>query len=274
MIRIYKSQADQNRFVQLFLNELNVAIGFTTMLGLPIFFYSPFDYNIKILLIGLIGGIFGWLFYQRIDGKPLTSLIYSSIKYLLSPKQYFQTEISNMSDFYHNIQDNIVYTTDQIIAVIQIFPVDISILNEQEKTSFKARMGTFLHTLGDDGSIQMRVVNRLATTSDYKDHFDNLLNQSRESNANPKVMKLVTDYIENMKHKIQTQNVPFKDYFLIIPQKTGSKPNPEILKKYQQDHERLIANLKQVLESNQIICQRLNKKDLTSFYSQTISNYN
>ena len=273
MIRIYKSQADQNRFLQLFLSELNLTVGFTILFGLPIALYTPIDFQIKVLFIGVIGGIFSWLFYQRIDGKPLTSLIFSAFNFFLSKKQYDQTDLSNMSDFYHNIQDNIVFTTNQAIAVIQIFPVDVSILNEQEKTSFKQRMGTFLHTLGDNGSIQMRVVNRLANTTDYKEHFDHLLNQSRQSNANPKVVKLVNEYIENMKHKIETENVPFKDYFLIIPQKVGYKPSPTLLKEYLLELERLIANLTGVLSNNEIECVRMTGVHLENFYADTIANY-
>ena len=274
MIRVHKSQADQNRFIQLFLNEFNLTCGFSIIFGLPILFYAPLPIQAKTVIIAMIVVGFGLIFYQKIDGKPLTQTVFSGLKFIFSKKKYTRTELSNMSNFYYSIKNNLVFTTTSALAVIQILPIDVSILNDQSKEGFKKYMASFLHTLGDNEMIQIRIVNRLATTTDYKAHFDNLLNDSRNNNANPTVIKMVNDYIANLTHKIETQNVPFKDYYLIIPQWIGGNPSPDSLKEYLKNHERKVDNLCDILNKNQMDTIRLSNNELQHFYQESITNYN
>jgi hypothetical protein len=274
MIRVHKSKADQNKFLQLFLNEFNLTIAFSIITGLPILFFAPIPIQAKSIIIAMVTVTFGLIFYQKIDGKPLTQFAFSGLKYIFSSKQYSKSQLANMSNFYYSIKNDLVFTTSTALAVIQILPIDISILNEQGKEGFKKYMASFLHTLGDNDTIQIRIVNRLATTADYKAHFDNLLNNSRQNNANPTVIKMVNNYITHLTDKIETQNVPFKDYYLIIPTWIGSKPNPDTLKEYLKSHERTVANLCDILNKNQMETIRLENHQLEQFYKESIVNYN
>lgn len=274
MIRVHKSNADQNKFIQLFLNELNLTVGFSIIVGLPIILYTPLPIQAKSLILAMIVVGFGLIFYQKIDGKPLTQVMFSGIQFIFSPKKYSQSQLSKMSELYYSIKNNHVFTTNQVLTVIQIFPIDISILNAQNKESFKKYMASFLHSIPDNNSIQIRIVNRLATTSDYKPHFDNLLNNSRQTNANSTVVKLINDYINNLTNKINLQNVPFKDYYLIIPEWIGTKTTPETLKSYLKTHEQKVNNLCDILNKNQMETKRLQNQELKQFYSESIANYN
>ena len=273
MIRVHKSQADQNRFFQLFLSELNLTIGFSIVFGLPIMFWVPIPIQVKSVLLSMIAVALDLIFYQKIDNKPLTQVVLSGIKFIFSQKKYTQNQLITMSNFYYSIQNNVVFTSHSALAIIQILPIDVSILNQQNKEGFKKYMASFLHSLGDNDMIQIRIVNRIATRTDYKPHFDNLLNNSRKNNANSTVIKMVNNYIANLTNKIETQNVPFKDYFLVIPQWIGTKPNPTILKEYLKDHERKVFNLCQILNKNQMTTIRLENLQLKQFYQQTIVNY-
>jgi hypothetical protein len=265
MVKIYKTKAGQNRFIQIFFSEINVSVGLGLILGSPLYFLD-FDWITKITILGLIMVTTGAVLFHKVDKKPLYSFLIPFFQYLFSPKKYTSKSISTMSQFYYKIHDNLVYTNDQILKVFQIFPIDISILNEQDKQTFKNQLGVFLHAIGDNNSIQLKVVNRHATTSDYQGHFDELLTGARNSNASPRVIELQTEYIQNLKDKINYEAVPFKDYFLIIPQKMTKKPTSSLLETYHKELVRKANNLKEILSDSGVELIQLTGDELKQFY--------
>jgi hypothetical protein len=265
MIKIYKTKAGQNRFIQIFFTEINVSVLVGLLLGTPLFFIN-IDWITKITILGLIMIVAGSVLFHKVDKKPLYTFLIPFSQFLFSQKKYTSKNISKMSQFYYKIHDNIVYTNDQILKVFQIYPIDISILNENDKQTFKNQLGVFLHAIGDNNSIQLKVVNRHATKADYQGHFDELQKQARSSNASKQVIKLQTEYIQNLTNKIIYEAVPFKDYFLIIPQKIAKKPAPSLLETYHKELIRKANNLKEILSSSGVELVQLTGEDLKHFY--------
>lgn len=264
MVKIYKTKAGQNRFVQLFFTELNVSVVVGLVLGFPLFFVD-LDWITKITIFCFIMVVMGSVLFQKIDRRPLYTFILPFFKFLFSPKKYTAKHPS-MSQFYYKVHKNIVYTNDQILQVFQIFPIDISILNEHDKQTFKKQLGVFLHAIGDNNSIQLKVVNRHATTADYQAHFDQLLLEARNSNANKQVIKLQIEYIQNLTNKILYEAVPFKDYFLIVPQKISKKPNVSLLRTYHGELFRKANNLRSILLDSGVQLVALQEEELRQFY--------
>lgn len=271
-MKIYKSNANQNRIAQLFLTNQNLTIGFSILVGIPIFFMTRWPQEIKIFLISVIFTLFGAYFNLKIHNKSISALILPYLTFSNSQKKYTTKEISKMSNFYYSIKDNIVFTTDQAIIAVQVFPPDVSILNESEKQIFKNKLASLLHSL-DESSIQLKVINRLATITDYQSHIDHLVTQNIMTNASEQVMTITKGYVEDLKQKIKTEPVPFKDYFLIIPQKIGKTPSPQSLKEYLSILEDKTQNLLEMLASNQIYPKRLIKDELAEFYSNSVQNF-
>jgi hypothetical protein len=265
MVKIYKTKAGQNRFVQIFFSELNVSVAVGILLAIPLYFID-LGWEIKLGLL-LVLMILAWsILFHKINKKPLYTLILPAFKFIFSQKRYTSKHLATMSQFYYCIKDNFVFTNDQILKVFQIHPVDISLLNEQEKQTFKNQLGVFLHSIGDDNSIQLKVVNRLAVVKDYEDHFENLRSQARSTNASGQVIKLQNEYIKNLSNKITNEAVPFKDYYIIIPQKTTKNPKPELLESYKKDLVRKVNNLCNLLTHSGIEVVELTEKTLENFY--------
>jgi hypothetical protein len=167
----------------------------------------------------------------------------------------------------------LVFTKDQIIAVVQIIPIDVSILSEQKQEEFKRNMAKFLHAIGDHKSIQLKVVNRLATPKDYSNHFNDLITEAREKQASKMVTSLIDEYISNLKFKVNNEKVPFKDYFLLVPMWIGSKPTPKILAYYTKELHRKVHNLTNILSQNEIQTIRLSGADLKTFMDREIKRF-
>lgn len=279
MIRVYKTKAGQNRFVQLFFSKLNVAIGISVLLSAPIGF-SDLDFNLKLILIFLIFGIVFTIATLSIDGQPFVKVVQSWITFTLSPKQYNQSTLARMSQYYYSIKvdkngnnSNLVFTKDQILAIVQIIPIDVSILSEQKREEFKRNMAKFLHAIGDHKSIQLKVVNRLATPKDYSDHFNDLITEAREKQASKMVTNLIDEYIANLKYKVNNQKVPFKDYFLLVPMWIGNNPKPDILANYTKELGRKVHNLISILAQNEIQTIRLSGVELKTFMELEIKRF-
>ena len=272
MIRVYKTKAGQNRFIQLFFSKLNVAIGISVLISLPIAF-SDLDFNLKVIFVLIIFAIVFTIATLSIDGQPFVKIVQSWLTFTLSPKKYNQSTLSHMSQYYYSIKDNLVFTKDQIIAVVQIIPIDVSILNEQKKEDFKRNMAKFLHAIGDHKSIQLKVVNRLATPKDYSNHFNDLITEARNKQASKMVTSLIDEYITNLKYKVNNEKVPFKDYFLLVPMWIGSKPSFEILSNYTKELDRKVYNLRNILNQNEIRTIQLSGAGLKSFMESEIKRF-
>ena len=272
MIRIYKTKAGQNRFRQLFFSKINVVIGISVLLCIPIGF-SSLDFNLKIIFVLLIFTVVFTIAALEIDGQPFVKVIQSGFVFNLSPKKYNQSTLAHMSDYYYSIKDNLVFTKDQILAVVQIIPIDVSILNEQKQEEFKRNMAKFLHAIGDHKSIQLKVVNRLATPKDYSNHFNDLITEARHKQASKMVTSLIDEYIANLKNKVNHEKVPFKDYFLIAPFWIGSKPRPDVLANYTKELDRKVHNLTNILTQNEIQTVRLNGAELKTFMDTQIKRF-
>ena len=279
MIRVYKTKAGQNRFIQLFFSKLNVAIGISVLLSTPIGF-SDLDFNLKVIFVLIIFAIVFTIATLSIDGQPFVKVVHSWLVFTLSPKKYNQSTLANMSQYYYSIKvdksgngRDLVVTKDQIIAVVQIIPIDVSILNEQKKEDFKRNMAKFLHAIGDHKSIQLKVVNRLATPKDYSNHFNDLITEARNKQASKMVTSLIDEYITNLKFKVNNEKVPFKDYFLLVPMWIGSKPSPKILADYTKELDRKVNNLTNILSQNEIQTIRLSGADLKTFMDSEIKRF-
>ena len=266
MVKIYKTKAGQNHFIQIFFSELNVSIALGLVLGSPLYFLN-LDWLTKLTILGLIMVVIGAVIFQRLDGKPLHSYFLPFFGFLFSSKRYTSKSISVMPQLYYKIHNDVVYTSNQILQVFQIYPIDISILNEQDKQSFKNQLGVFLHAIGESGSIQLKVVNRHATKADYQDHFDQLQHQARSTNASKLVVKLQSEYIQSLSNKIVYEAVPFKDYFLVIPQAISKKPSPALLTTYLKDLNRKAHNLQTILASSGVELIQLTGSELSQFYT-------
>lgn len=272
-MQIYKSKASQNTLAQLFLSETNLTIGTTLLLCLPIYIWTSWHLLLKTGISIVVAMTFGMIYYQQVDGKPLTSKVLPFLFFLNSKRNYTPKDLLTMSDYYYTISDNVVFTQNQALSVVQLLPPDVSILNQSEKQIFQKKLGTFLHTLSQGEGIQILVVNRLAKVADYQDHIEDLVEDNIRTKASEQIMAISKNYLRDFRQLIQATPVPFRDYYLIIAQKIGLKPPPQSLKKYLLELERKTTNMSELLISNDIALQRLVDQPLTDFYTKHIKEF-
>lgn len=114
-----------------------------------------------------------------------------------------------MFDF--EIRDNLLFTKKSVVAIFQMEPIDIALLDEEGQMSFFAGLSTAFNVL--QGDIQFNVVGKKSSIDDFSEYFksmkmQNLGDQNRLNLVN-NVIADMSSLIEDPEEQILTKNFYF-----------------------------------------------------------------
>ena len=157
-----------------------------------------------------------------------------------------------MLDF--EIKENLVITKNAVIAVFQIEPIDIFLMNTQDQETFFARLQSTFQLL--KGHIQINVVVKRMDLQDYTPYFQSLKKQNVQSE---KKLSLVTRMISEFTELIEDKNEVFlsKKFYLHMKERCTTDKDKLLLhgiKQLDQHVEQLTSSLFQAgISSQQVL---------------------
>lgn len=212
-IRVYKDNLREHIFRTMFFTDTVLFLG--SGIVLAVFTIFSLKFVLKVDQLGLIiSTIFlGELFYAlfatlKIDHQPLYKIIPRVFTYTVKKKQFSMNGIGKSTgDF--RIVGNYVIRKKKLIAVYEIRPFDIALLNDEERERYYQHIKTMLHTL--PGKVQLISRKQTATVTDYHEHFYSLY-----ETANEKINWLIGDYVRELSELVKNNKFQIMKYYAIF----------------------------------------------------------
>jgi len=117
------------------------------------------------------------------------------------------------------ITDNLLVFQHQIVAIFQLEPLDFLLLPEEDQQHFESQIRKMLHSLHGQ-EIQLLVETRAAIPDDYYKHFDQVLSQAAIAGVDE---LQALSYVQQLTELIQGEQLPYKDYYLLLKEPTKAK---------------------------------------------------
>ncbi len=212
-VRIYKDNLREHILRSLFLTDTVLFVGVGIIIAITQFVFFKFVvhffqtgvYLMSVLIAELLFALVATL---RVENQPLYILLPRAFLFLFTKKQYRADELeSSTADF--NVQGNYIIRHKTLIAVYEIEPFDIALLNEEDKEQFYQHIKMALHTLSKQ--IQLIVRKETARISDYHKHFFSIY-----KDADPKREELITQYIDDISQLIATGKLQIVKYYAVF----------------------------------------------------------
>lgn len=212
--KIFKVNSVNQNVLKQLLSDKTIAISIVVLTATILFFFGqPINWNIKITITAIIGFISYASLTIELEGQKAYTLIPKLISFLYSPKQ-----IPLLKEAEFKIINNYILSSDKIISVNKIEPIDYLLLNEDEKHEFTVQFRTFLNNLRNN-QVQLLVKNRAATEADYLKHLDSVDRQVinfHNSEIAKRREKHLEAYKANLQHLLKNNIIPIRHYYLLV----------------------------------------------------------
>ncbi len=204
----------------------------------------------EILFIGVLT--------QQFDNQPLYQLIPRLITYVPSKKKYREKDMpKDISDF--QIRDNFIVHKSNLIAVFNIEPYDIALLNDSDREIFFNRMKASLHVL--PSKIQIIVRKETATVSDYSKHFFSIYDQSERKRE-----WLIDQYVQDLSKLVNTNKFLIVKYYAVfsVPFTDSKDKDPDLVEATQRLND-IQDRFFGALHAGNIESMQLSREELVEF---------
>lgn len=268
-VQVYKDNLREHMFRTMFFTDTVLFAGFGVGIALSVGLFYKFVLHINDL--GLIGATIFLieLFYAvvatlKIDKQPLYKIIPRGISYSVSKKQFAQNEVKKTTGDFNIVGDYII-RGKKLIAIYEIKPFDIALLNDEERERYYAHIKTMLHTL--PGKVQLISRKERATVEDYHNHFFSLY-----ETANTKLNTLIEQYVKDLSTVIDINDFQIMKYYAVF-----STPLPST-----NDHAFALAAQRltdmgtrfgSTLAIEKIYIVQLTHKQLVAYFKEQFRNY-
>lgn len=212
-VRVYKDNLREHIFRTMFFTDTVVFLVGAVLIAVSIFMFYKFVLNINqigliISTIFLVELFYALVSTLKIDHQPLYKVIPRAVTFGFSKKQFAMDELTKTTgDF--KILGNYIIRKKKLIAVYEIRPFDIALLNDEERDRYYHHIKTMLHTL----PMRVQLISRKETAKveDYHEHFFSLYDT-----ANEKVNWLIENYITELSSLIENNNFQLMKYYAVF----------------------------------------------------------
>ncbi len=149
-VRVYKDNLREHIFRTMFFTDTVIFLMGGLSIAIGIFLLYTFVFHISQLGL-LISTIFlGELFYAlvatlKIDHQPLYKVIPRAVSFSFSKKQFSMNDLTKTTgDF--KIVGNYIIRKKKLIAIYEIRPFDIALLNDEERERYYNHIKTMLQS--------------------------------------------------------------------------------------------------------------------------------
>jgi hypothetical protein len=212
-VQVYKDNLREHIFRTMFFSDTVIFLGFGILLAISIMVFYRLGLNITDLGFTAATIFIGEILYAivatlKIDKQPLYKIIPRGITYAVNKKQFTHNEVKKTTgDF--RIIGNYIVRKKKLIAVFEIKPFDIALLNDEERERYYAHIKTMLHTLPD--KIQLISRKEKATVADYHQHFFSLYNT-----AHKKLNPIIEQYVKDLSTVIDINEFQIMKYYAVF----------------------------------------------------------
>lgn len=212
-VQVYKDNLREHIFRTMFFTDTVLFLSFGVIIAIATYILYYYVLHISegglivatIFLLELFYAIIATL---KIDHQPLYKIIPRAINYSISKKQFTQKELKQTTGEFKIVGDYII-RRKKLIAVFEIKPFDIALLNDEERERYYAHIKTMLHTL--PGKVQLISRKEKATVKDYHNHFFSLY-----ETANKELNPLIEKYIRDLSTVIEINDFQIMKYYAIF----------------------------------------------------------
>ncbi len=267
-IRVYKDNLREHIFRTMFFTDTVVflMLGIAIAVSVLLFYRLVLGINqpgIIVSTIFLLELFYALVATLKIDHQPLYKIVPRAVSFSFSKKQFTTNELGKTTgDF--KITGNYINRKKKLIAVYEIRPFDIALLNNEERERYYNHIKTVLHTL----PMRVQLISRkeTATVNDYHEHFYSLY-----ETANEKVNWLIESYIKDLSNLIETNDFQIMKYYAVFSTPLmgqGDKGFMEAAQKLEDMERRFSSGL--ALERIQTL--QLNNKQLVAYFQNQFRN--
>lgn len=212
-VQVYKDNLREHIFRTMFFTDTVLFLSVGLLLAVTTYVFYQYTLNISdvglivstIFMIELLYAIVATL---KIDHQPLYKIIPRAINYSVSKKQFTQKELKRTTGDFSIVGDYLI-RRKKLIAIFEIRPFDIALLNNEERERYYAHIKTMLHTL--PGKIQLISRKEKATIEDYHDHFFSLY-----QTANKELNPLIEQYVGDLSTVIDINEFQIMKYYAVF----------------------------------------------------------
>jgi len=269
-VRVYKDNMREHIFRSLFFTDTVIFLGIGLFLAIGIFILykfvlNEFYYGLYFSTVFVAELFYAILATVKIENQSIYKVIPRAISHHASKKQYAQKELDKTtSDF--AITDNYIKRKKRLIAVYEIRPFEIALLNEEDREQFYNKIKTTLHTL--PGKVQLIVRKEIAKPSDYQEHFFSIYKDSL-----PNREHLIDNYVNDITNLLSIGKFQMVKYYAIFSTPLLSTKEEEFVKAAKRLYDMGIR-FSGGLELAQITAKQLTKEELISYFQSQFRNLN
>jgi len=267
-VRIYKDNLREHIFRTMFFTDTVVFLSLGLAIAVSVFLFYKFVLNINQLGLIVSTTFLAELFYAlvatlKIEHQPLYKIVPRAVSFGFSKKQFTTDELGKTTgDF--KVTGNYISRKKKLIAIYEIRPFDIALLNDEERERYYSHIKTVLHTL----PMRVQLISRkeIATIDDYHEHFYSLY-----ETANEKVNWLIESYIKDLSNLIESNDFQLMKYYAVFSTPLlgqSDKSFMEAAQKLEDMERRFSGGL--ALERIQTI--QLNNKQLVTYFQNQFRN--
>ena len=267
-VRIYKDNIRENIFRSLFFsdNVLFLGGGITVAIVVFVFFEAllhTFLLGPYIMTVFLFELGFGLIATSKIDNQPIVAIIPRAIGHSFSPKKESLPKIEKQLGDFSVVESGYIRRKNTLVAMYEIEPFDIALLNDEDREQFYHHIKMMLHTLPT--RVQLLVRKEIATPDDYQKHFFSLYKQ-----ALPTREKLINAYIEDLTGLLKMNKFQIVKYYAVFSTSITGKSEEH----FQQAVKRLFdygARFSSALALGQVQTRKLTKDELIAYCRKEFS---
>lgn len=261
-VRVYKDNMREHIFRSLFFTDTVIFLGIGLFLAVGIFiFYKfiihEFYFGLYFSTVFIIELFYALAATLKIENQSIYKVIPRAISHHSSKKQYAQKELDRSTgDF--TITDNYIKRKKRLIAVYEIRPFDIALLNDEDREQFYNKIKTTLHTL--PGKVQLIVRKEIAKPADLQDHFFSLYKDSL-----PNREHLIDNYVNDLTNLLRIGKFQMVKYYAVFSTPLQSTKEEEFVKACKRLYDMGIR-FSGGLELAQITTRQLTKEELIMYF--------
>lgn len=260
-VQIYKDNLREHILRSLFLSDKTLFLGAVATLAILVFIIFKFVLHFFqlgpfLMVVLAVEVAFVLIATLQIDRQPLYKLIPRAVEFTARKKEYNATSLdSSTSDF--RIIDNYIERKKQLIAVYEIEPFDIALLNDEDRELFYQRIKLMLHTL--PGKVQFIVRKETAKQTDYQKHFFSLY-----TNAEKNRERFISSYITDLTNLVGSEKFLMMKYYAVFSTSLSSKKEASLVSASKRLFD-MGRRLSSSLAPAHIITRQLRKEELVAF---------
>ncbi len=256
-VRIYKDNLREHILRSLFFSNNVIFLGVGLVIAVIIFLiYHSILHHFQIglfamtvftaeICLALIATI-------QIENQPIVSMIPRAFGFTISKKHYGMKDLDTTTSNF-SIVGNHMKRKKELIAIFEIKPYDIALLNEEDREHFYHQVQMMLHTLPKQ--VQLVVRKETAKVADYQSHFFSIY-----KNADKKREQLITEYVEDISELLNTDKFQVMKYYAIFSSPLPSAKETHFVEAVKNLHDQSIRFITSLSTINITVSQLQNEE--------------